>query len=181
MINELLRKLGSKLIKRYDLIPVEKYSLDIGCGDTPMPGVDVIMDIKNSITDKRFIVHDATKFPYPFFDGTFSAIYCHNCLEHLDIDESLVFKELHRILKMYGKIYITVPNPLFIYHRLLYLFGIIPSDFVLCHKKHYSFQQLKHNLRNAGFNIFELENLWLFNPFRNFIYPRINIIVKKVG
>ncbi len=181
MMNKLLRKIGSVLIKRYDLMPTEKYALDMGCGNTPMPDVDVIMDINSSIKNKKLIVHDATKFPYPFKNGTFSHIYCNNILEHLGTDDNLMFKELYRILKIYGKLYIRCPNSLFIYHRLLYFFGIIPSDFVLCHKKHYSFQQMKHNLRNAGFNIFELENLWLFNPFKNFINPHINIIVKRVG
>lgn len=172
-------------IKRYDLKPYSKRAeiLDIGCGNTPARRATVLMDIDRDLLSKglRLIIHDANKVPYPFGSGKFDYIYLNNILEHLDIDDSILFKELHRILKIYGKIEISCPNSLFIYHRFLYFIGIVPCNFILCHKKHYTFQQLKHNLRNAGFKIFEMNNRWIFNPFRNFTNPHIEIIAKKGG
>lgn len=172
-------------MSRYDLKPNSKNPqiLDIGCGTNPMENANVIMDIEDISKEfnKRFVKHDANNIQFPFEDSTFDYIYLNNILEHLTVEDDLLFKELLRILKMYGKVEIHCPNSLFIYHRLLYFVGIIPSEFILCHKKHYSYQQMKYNLRNAGFKIFEMNNKWLFNPFRNFTNPYIKIIAKKVG
>ncbi len=171
-------------MKRYDLRPESRNSkiLDIGCGFNPTKESNILLDIDKSIKgyfDKEFVYHDANKLPYPFKNSTFDYIYLNNILEHLIVEDELLFKELLRILKTQGKIEIHCPNSLFIYHRLLYLFGIIPCDFIINHRKHYSFQQMKHNLRNAGFKIFELNNKWLFNPFKNFTNPHIRIIAVK--
>ncbi len=159
--------------------------LDLGCGVHPMSNANILMDKDPSIgklfKDKEFIRHDANILPYPFEDNSIDYIYLNQVLEHLTIEDDVLFKELYRILRMYGKIELSVPNSLFIYHRLLYFFGIIPCNFILCHRKHYSFQQLKHNLRNAGFKIYEINNKWIFNPFKNFIYTHIKIIAKKSG
>ena len=180
-----LGRQGNIGISRFDLKPNSKNPkiLDIGCGMNPAPDANVIMDINPDIgrefKDKKFVRHNANDIPFPFKDSTFDYIYLNNVIEHLTCEDGLLFKELKRILKIYGKAEIHCPNSLFIYHRFLYFIGIIPCDFMLCHIKHYSFQQLKHNLRNAGFKIFELNNLWLFNPIKNFIYPHIKIIVKK--
>ena len=167
---------------RYDLKPDSETpcTLDIGCGNTA-EDADVLMDIDPYVETKgkQFYCHDANNVPYPFPNSTFDYIYLNNILEHLTIPDHVVFRELFRILKTFGKVEIHSPNSLFIYHRFLYFIGIVPCDFILCHRKHYSFKQMKFNLRNAGFKVFELENRWLFNPFRNYTNPHIRIIAKK--
>ncbi|MEM4160617.1 MAG: methyltransferase domain-containing protein [Thermoplasmata archaeon] len=90
--------------------------LNIGCGKDikprsegwinldciPLPGVDVVWDIK--------------KTPWPFKDNQFDFIYCSHILEHIPHyigrDEDgliIVMKEIYRVLKPGGKIEIKVP------------------------------------------------------------------------
>jgi len=173
-------------MERYDLEPdgKEKKVLDIGCGMNPDPRANMIMDltdIGDSFPGIEFHKHDANIIPLPFEDNTFDYIIMNNIIEHLTVSDDKLFKEIYRILKIYGKVEIHCPNSLFIYHRLLYFFGWIPCDFILCHRKHYNFKQLKTNLRNAGFKVFEMNNKWVFNPLRNFLNPHIKIIAKKGG
>ena len=50
------------------------------------------------------VVHDLTKFPYPFKDGSVDAIFSSHFLEHLDGFERIkFFEECYRILKPSGK------------------------------------------------------------------------------
>ena len=52
---------------------------------------------------------DLTVFPYPFPNDRFSYVYADNVLEHLNyfID---VMRELHRVLKPGGKLFLRVPH-----------------------------------------------------------------------
>ena len=174
-------------MKRYNLNPDSKIRriLDVGSGMNPMKDATHILDLDSSLRrvfrDKKFTGHNLNILPLPYPDSYFDRIYMNNVLHHLDIDDSLLFKEIYRILKIQGKLYTHDPNSFFIYHRLIYFIGIMPCDFLPCHKKHYSFRQLKLNLTNAGFKIFELENQWLFNPLKNFTNPHIRIIAKKIN
>lgn len=79
--------------------------LDLGCGDTKLPGAIGVDFRKTSAVD---IIHDLNKFPYPFKDNEFDYIRAKSILEHLDnlVD---VFKELYRISKNGAKIEIIVP------------------------------------------------------------------------
>jgi ubiquinone/menaquinone biosynthesis C-methylase UbiE len=78
--------------------------LDVGCGDAkvrgavgidcaPLPGVDV--------------VHDLTKFPWPFPDETFDKVYMLNIIEHLP-DTISIMEEVHRLVKKGGTVHIEV-------------------------------------------------------------------------
>lgn len=169
------------MIEKYDrpIIGKEKI-LDIGPGNNPHREASHFMDIM-VINMENWIKHDANIVPYPFESEQFTKIYMRHTLEHLEQSDDLIFRELYRLLVVGGKAFISVPNSLFIYHRLLYLTGNIPPDFVLTHRKHYSFKQLKMNLRNNGFKVFEFNNKWVFNPLRNYFHPHIKIVAKKIG
>ncbi|GBF48808.1 hypothetical protein LPTSP4_03080 [Leptospira ryugenii] len=78
--------------------------LDVGCGDAkvegaigmdiaPLPGVDV--------------VHDLSKFPWPFEENSFDKIYLLNIIEHLN-SPIKVMEEVHRLLKKGGEVHIEV-------------------------------------------------------------------------
>ena len=55
------------------------------------------------------VVHDLEKFPYPFPDNHFDYIYARGSIEHLG-DFLGTIKEIHRILKPNGTVYIYVPH-----------------------------------------------------------------------
>ena len=59
-----------------------------------LPGVDV--------------VHDIEKLPLPFKDSEFDEILCQDVLEHIEYIP--ILKDIHRILKMGGKLKIRVPH-----------------------------------------------------------------------
>ncbi len=84
---------------------VNPKKLNVGCGrdikngwinldSANIPGVDV--------------VHDIEKLPLPFQDGEFDEILCQDVLEHIEYIP--VLKDLHRILRLGGKITIRVPH-----------------------------------------------------------------------
>jgi len=80
--------------------------LNLGCGQFPKEGY-VNLDINPNA--KADVFHDLTKFPYPFDDNSFSLIEVDHVLEHLE-DTVKVMKELHRILKIEGRLIIKVPH-----------------------------------------------------------------------
>lgn len=56
------------------------------------------------------VVHDLTKFPYPFKDGSVDGIFSSHFVEHLDGFERAKFMdECYRILKMGGKMRLIHP------------------------------------------------------------------------
>jgi len=162
-----------------------KRILDMGCGMKPIKEATHILDYnpnlkKFAVPGVKFIHHDLNKTPYPFPDCYFDYIHIWGVIEHLTISEEKLFKELWRITNLNGFIKVMVPNSLFIYHRIIYLLGWVPCDFVLPHRKHYNFRQFATFIRNAGFKIFELQNLWIFNPFRNFTNKHIVVLFEKI-
>ncbi len=80
--------------------------LNFGCGDTVMDGAINIDHIKLPNVD---MVFDFEKYPYPFEDSSVDEIHMYFVLEHL-VDHLGVIKELHRILKKGGMLYIRVPH-----------------------------------------------------------------------
>ncbi len=84
----------------------KKIILNFGCGDTTMEGAINIDHIKLPNVDMAF---DFEKFPYPIEDNFVDEIHMYFVLEHL-FDHLGVMKELGRILKPGGVLYIRVPH-----------------------------------------------------------------------
>ncbi|MAG07430.1 hypothetical protein CMI46_01280 [Candidatus Pacearchaeota archaeon] len=80
--------------------------LHLGCGEDIKKDY-VNLDIKKSLGVD--VVHDLTKFPYPFKDNTFDLIEMHHVLEHLE-NPLKVIEELWRISKPGAKVIISVPH-----------------------------------------------------------------------
>lgn len=83
-----------------------KKILNFGCGDTTIEGAINADRIKLPNVDIAF---NFEQFPYPFEDNSFDEIHMYFVLEHL-FDTMSVIKELHRILKKGGQLYIRVPH-----------------------------------------------------------------------
>jgi SAM-dependent methyltransferase len=84
----------------------KKVILNFGCGDTKIPEAINIDHIKLPNVDK---VIDFEKFPYPFENNSVDEIHMYFVLEHI-FNHLGVMKELHRILKPKGMLYIRVPH-----------------------------------------------------------------------
>lgn len=90
--------------------------LDLGCGQRKISVNDMNTSMNVKVTkvigvdfvpiegDSDVVVHDLTKFPFPFEDNSIDAIHCSHFLEHLDGHERAKFMdECWRILKVGGR------------------------------------------------------------------------------
>ena len=80
--------------------------LNIGSGEFLKEGY-VNVDFY-SVT-KPDVLHDLSKFPYPFSENEFDLIESDHCLEHLP-DPFAVMREIHRIGKNNAEVIIRVPH-----------------------------------------------------------------------
>lgn len=133
-----------------------------------------------------------------FGDGCCSDIYASHVLEHVGQAEVLpVFNELHRMLRVGGKLYVSVPDLemlswLFLspaldsaakFNVMRMMFGgqTTPHDF---HQIGYCFDFLVDYLRDVGFaGVEHVESFGLFNDTSEFVFAgqriSLNLIVTK--
>lgn len=82
--------------------------LDWGCGNAKMPGA-VGMD--NAPLPGVDVVHDLRKPPYPFESESAGAIYLNHVFEHFNLEDGQrILREAHRVLSKRGKLYVRVPH-----------------------------------------------------------------------
>lgn len=164
--------------------------LDIGCGEHKVLAEAVGLDkLKLRGVD---IVHDLNKFPYPFESSSFDEIYAFMVLEHVD-EPVKVMKELHRILKPQGLLYIKVPyfmssvafqDPT---HRNFFTdktFKYFTSDCKLNYYSNCCFEIVNQRLYSNSSSLAEkLRNLIPFRFFLRFflmnMYDEIHLTLKK--
>jgi predicted SAM-dependent methyltransferase len=79
--------------------------LDIGCGASKKEGFIGVDILKFEGVD---IVHDLSKFPYPFEENSIDEIWMDNVLEHIE-NPILVMNEIYRICSNEARITISVP------------------------------------------------------------------------
>ena len=94
---------------------VEVIGLELGCGQNKQNAeffqnqmqitVTKVIGVDFADVEGVDVVHDLTKFPYPFKNESVDAIFSSHFLEHLDGFERMkFFDECYRILKPKGKI-----------------------------------------------------------------------------
>jgi SAM-dependent methyltransferase len=80
--------------------------LNFGSSGFNKPGY-INVDIRESV--KPDVLHDLNAFPYPFESNSIDKIEMTHVLEHLE-KPFHVMREIHRILKPGGTVYIAVPH-----------------------------------------------------------------------
>ncbi len=145
--------------------------LDFGCGSKPYRNLFKVdeyigLDIKESGNHKEHktadVYYDGTTIP--FENDTFDSIFTSEVFEHVfNLDE--VLKDLGRVLKVEGKVLITVP---FVWdeHEVPYDFG------------RYSSYGIKFLLERQGFEVIEITKssdfiLTVFQLYISYIYQQI--------
>lgn len=108
-------------------IPKGSFVLEVGCGEgygtflLTKEGFDVIgLDINEETINEaskkyqskncRFVCYDGKRIP--FDDETFDVVISFQVIEHIHDDLGFV-KEIHRVLKKGGKLFLTTPNRLY--------------------------------------------------------------------
>jgi SAM-dependent methyltransferase len=83
----------------------ERRKLNLGCGTDLKPGW-----VNQDLVDMPGVdvVHDLTRFPWPFEEGEFDDLVMINVLEHLP-ETVRTMEEIHRIMKPDGRVTIRVP------------------------------------------------------------------------
>lgn len=83
-----------------------KRILDIGCGARKVPGAVGIDWIGATAAD---VVHDLTKFPWPFADNSFDELHADNVMEHLP-NTVATMEEIHRLGRDGALVHFKTPH-----------------------------------------------------------------------
>ncbi len=118
--------------------------LDVGCGNKRLKaflskGCDYVGIDFNPAAD---IQMDITKERYPFEENTFDFAICNAVLEHVE-DEHFVLKEIYRVLKPGGRLYVSIP--------FMQPYHADPEDY-----RRFTSFGLGHLLKKHGFKLLEV-------------------------
>ena len=136
--------------------------LDAGCGNNKTTGC---LGIDRVELDGVDVVHDLDTFPWPFDDDRFGSIYANHYLEHVkDIVETL--RELHRITKNNGLLYVRVPH---------YASDNFNSD--LTHKVRFGYRSFDHFSMNGNidYDFYESFKFEIISREIKFMSPYVKI------
>jgi len=163
------------LIKKYSKINLDRF-LDLGCGEgfvlkealehgfEPY-GVDIADNLDDSLDRNEINFFNGNIFEAKYPDNFFSAIYMDSVLEHVDKPIS-VLKELYRILKPKGIVFLIVPNEDSLINdvkKLIYTlmfnkkkYGRIKPFVSPYHINGFNKISLEYAIKQSGFKIIEL-------------------------
>jgi ubiquinone/menaquinone biosynthesis C-methylase UbiE len=173
-------KLQPFKIKMIELITANEggLCLDVGCGTGVISRMlreaawDVIgLDISPQGIEKyckrgfKGLISDV-EHGLPFKGQSFDAVWISEVIEHIVEYQSLI-REIGRVLKQSGRVYISTPNSVFYGYRLMYLMGKCPSE--LQHPYHLRFfspKYLCNILEKNGFKVEKClgQNIYLGIP-----------------
>lgn len=127
---------------------------------------------------------DLEKDRLKFKDGSFDYVCCFEVLEHL-VDQRNCIKEMKRVVKKNGLIFISLPNIQHIFFRYRTMFGIRCGNPYTVDKrnKHYHFANFHQNLEfiRKHFKIMKMYHQGNFLPdmFPNIFAYRTIFVVRK--
>ncbi len=91
-----------------------KKILNLGCGTLPLKSTKENEYTNIDVIDQgadNYIKHDLVTFPYPFISNLFHEIYLFHTIEHIPENyHAAIATELHRLIRIDGKIIITYPE-----------------------------------------------------------------------
>jgi SAM-dependent methyltransferase len=187
-----LDRIRVEIILFSKLLPNNSKILDFGCGEKPYYpflkdkaleyiGIDIdeSPEKNNSINT---IIKQGELIPYP--DGSFDSIICTQVFEHIK-DMHLYARELHRILKTGGKMFISVPFS-WDYHPYPGDYWRIAADGVQALFNDFSDKQIFYDT-NTIQTLLQSLNLLINRRFgrskvvSGIIIPLINSIINKIN
>ena len=169
-------------LKMLDLISVKTPSriLDIGCGTGIISGMlkeqgwNVVgLDIsfegmkKYNRAGLMGLISNI-EYALPFKSSVFDAIWMSEVIEHI-VHYKILLREIKRVLKPKGRLYLTTPNSVFFGYRIMYLIGKCPTQ--LQHPYHVRFfspKYLRQILETNGFSVEKYlgQNIYMLIPNR---------------
>jgi SAM-dependent methyltransferase len=107
---------------------------------------------------------------FPFADATFDRVQCIEVIEHL-MDPVTTLREINRVLKPGGELFISTPNATWWAHRALMFCGIpsfghspiYPVE-VNMHIRHFSTKILRRFLERSGFTVLRRQGTYMGFP-----------------
>ncbi len=188
------------LMKKYSLQKIDKF-LDFGCGEgfvlrealkqgfEPC-GVDIADNLDDSVNRNQIQFFNGNIFDANYQDDCFSAIYMDSILEHTP-DPISVLKELNRILKVNGVMFLIVPNEDSLMNdikKFLYTitfnkekYGRIKPFFSPYHIQGFNRKSLKFAVEHSGFRLLQLSefggNYTFWKAYKTFSKPFIREIL----
>lgn len=191
----LLRKLYHQFTGDVDprdfIIPSENAKiLDYGCGGASyiqhfhekgydITGADVSSEVvtQSNLNGLNVVkVHDFNKIPLG--SNCFDIVYLMQVFEHLR-DPNTFLKELHRVTKIGGSVFISVPNARSIW-RKIFKKNWISGYFAPFHLAHYGEKSIETLVIRHGFKVekcfFNTPDSWFRLNIKAALYPKINTL-----
>lgn len=166
-------QLADRLAAAAMLLPPEKRLLDVGCGDGSLVllsrekgglvwGVDRAFAVCREAAAKgmRAQCADLNAPHLPYRDEVFDAVTCLDVIEHV-LDPRRLLQELARLLRPRGILVLTTPNIRAYWFLLTLIQGRFPrtsgdpEGYDGGHLHYFTFADVRHLLREAGFDAIE--------------------------
>ena len=137
-----------------------------------------------------FRVCDVERQSLPFEDGYFDVVIFTEVLEHLFVPPSKVLREIRRVIRVGGKLVISVPNVAALRHRIALLLGISPlRDLDKSigpphdHIHEYTMSEISSKLEHCGFTVVRKKYLQpsAIHALRGFIGEREPVDLVKAA
>ncbi len=153
LFTELMRRCGCEAVG-VDLYPDMRFPVATGAEDT------------NLFSDMRIPVvkSDIVNEPLPFSDNSFDAVMMNETIEHLLGSPLPCLKEIRRVLKPTGLIFLTTPNVASLSNRIRFMSGrniYTPVEVLVnvapykCHNREYTMSDMEQLAGMAGLDVVE--------------------------